>query len=265
MKDADGPLLQFRLIQHLADRAWSESRRVGLSSRDWAERLYDLFMLTPPGIGRRLSEKSIELNFCRQMSALLGGPAWWFGATQKQESDAGWDISTRVPGAWVYFQLKASDRVLKSGERQFMGHHDQLLALRALAVNPLEVFYVFPTLGNTVDLATAKFDLIPNLRFLDVSVLPSSIVAPTTAAGSLRKNQMHYFKLNDDTLTVTIHSEPMEAGLLTADGLGSDIRGAVSQRARRDSSVESAERTRRYLGASRNRVAVYLPVGDSWP
>lgn len=216
-------------------------------------------MLTPPGVGRRLSEKSIELNFCRQVSALIGGPDWWFGATQKQESDAGWDISARVPGAWVYFQLKASDHVLKSGERHFKGHHDQLLELRGLAVNPLEVFYVFPTVGNTADLAAAKFNLIPNLRFLDVSVLPSSIATPTTSEGTPRKNGMHYFKMSADTRSVTIHSEPMEAGLLTADGIGADIRGAASQRFRRGSQIEAAERTRRYLGASRNRVALYLP------
>jgi hypothetical protein len=219
-------------------------------------------MKTPTGVGRKLSEKSIELNFCQQMSAQMGGPAWWFGTTQKQEKDAGWDVSTRSAGAWVYFQLKASNHVLKqSGERQFKGHHGQLVDLQHLASGPLEVLYVFPTIGNTAELVAAGYDLIPNLRFLDVHSLPKTIPPPTKADGHLRKDQQHYFRLSTDTTSVTIHSEPIHAGLLTSNGLGADLRGAASQRISDPGSRElAAERTREYLRSARGRVAVFLPA-----
>ncbi|MFA9432835.1 hypothetical protein [Egicoccus sp. AB-alg2] len=86
----------------------------------------------------RLSEKTIELNFCHQMSLVLGQPSWWFGTTQRQERDLGWDVAGHVAGRWVKFQLKASNEVLTNGRRRFRGHHEQLVELQAQAAAPGE-------------------------------------------------------------------------------------------------------------------------------
>ena len=135
----------------------------------------------------RLSEKSIELNFCHQMSTALGHPIWWFGTTQRQERDAGWDVAGQVAGHWMRFQLKASKHVLGNGARRFQGHHHQLVELQNRATTPLSVFYVFPTIGTTAELIAANFDLLPHLRLLDVYSVPAGIGPPTTRSGSLRK------------------------------------------------------------------------------
>lgn len=208
----------------------------------------------------RLSEKSIELNFCRQFGPVLGNPAWWFGATQKQEKEAGWDVATNTAGTWLLFQLKASNYVLKSGARRFRGHHHQLVELQARATQPLRVFYVFPTLGNTAELTAAGFDLLANVRFLDVSLIPA-IPAPTKADGTPRKSELHNFDLEASLTTVTIRSEPVEVEVFEFDSaIGADIQGSIRQsRLDGDDSGEDAESVREFLGRGRHRVAVFVP------
>lgn len=212
----------------------------------------------------RLSEKSIELNFCHQMSAAFGDPIWWFGTTQRQERDAGWDVAGQVAGRWMRFQLKASKEVLRSGARRFRGHHHQLVELQNRAVEPLSVFYVFPTIGTTAELIAANFDLLPNLRLLDVYYLPAGIGPPSTASGSLRKSELHYFDLHANLYDLTIHSDPIEVGTLRAnEALGADIRGIMRAQAEQgvlDSPAEAAQSSREFLGAGRNRVAAFLPL-----
>lgn len=207
----------------------------------------------------RLSEKTIELNFCHQMSLVLGQPSWWFGTTQRQERAAGWDVAGRLPGGWARFQLKASNEVLANGRRRFRGHHDQLLELQARALAPLSVFYVFPTIGTTAELVGANFDLLPNLRLLDVYALPA-IRPSTTPSGSLRKSELHYFDLDDGAGTVTIHSDPVDVNVLRVQGLGPEIRDLIQSSAgERDDPAHDAEATRDFLRRGRNRVAVFLP------
>jgi hypothetical protein len=210
----------------------------------------------------RLSEKSIELNFCHQMSTVLGSPVWWFGTTQRQERQAGWDVAGKVAGRWLRFQLKASNEVLSNGVRRFRGHHHQLIELQSRATTPLSVFYVFPTIGTTAELMSANFDLLPRLRLLDVHGLPGGIGAPTTPSGSLRKTELHYFDLHPFTWGLTIRSDPIEAGTLDAPGLGADIGGlmrASEQEQVLDRAGEAAAVSREFLGAGRNRVAAFLP------
>jgi hypothetical protein len=212
----------------------------------------------------RLSEKSIELNFCHRMSMSLGDPIWWFGTTQRQERDAGWDVAGKVSGRWVRFQLKASKEVLGNGARRFRGHHHQLIELQSRARTPLSVFYVFPTIGTTGELVAANFDLLPRLRLLDVYSLPAGIGPPTTPSGALRKSEHHYFDLQTNN-DLTIHSDPIEVGTLGVDGLGADIRGLMSAEAQQEALVapdEAAQSSREFLGAGRNRIAAFLPLPE---
>lgn len=207
----------------------------------------------------RVSEKSIELNFCHQMSLTLGQPSWWFGTTQRQEREAGWDVAGKLVGKWIRFQLKASNQVLANGRRRFRGHHEQLVELRARARAPLSVFYVFPTIGSTAELIAANFDLVPNLRLLDVSTVPG-VGPPTTPSGSLRKSELHYFDLDVGAGTVTIHSDPIEVGVQHVEGIGDDIRGMRRQLT--DQALEPSrgvEESRDFLRRGRNRVAAFLP------
>ena len=80
----------------------------------------------------KLSEKTLELNICAQVSKHVGTKQqiFWFGLTQKQEAKAGFDACTKLGGRLLVFQFKASNRLLKSKERVFLAPHDQLAALR---------------------------------------------------------------------------------------------------------------------------------------
>lgn len=141
----------------------------------------------------RLSEKTIELNFCAQTAAAYGGGVFWFGLTQRQEARAGFDVATRVGGRLLLLQFKASNRMSPWGGRRFLLHHDQLEDLRMRA-NPSKmrsVFYVFPDLGDTSDLTAGHVDLLSRSWLLDVATLPP-IAEPTRPDGKPRKNQMHY-------------------------------------------------------------------------
>jgi hypothetical protein len=205
----------------------------------------------------RLSEKSIELNFCHQLSSQLGQPAWWFGTTQRQERDAGWDVPSKIAGSWIRFQLKASKKVLKSGDRRFRGHH-QLVELQVRATHRLAVFYVLPTIGTTSELMYVKFNLLDNLRFLDVHAIPP-ISAPTTRSGSVRKSELHYYDLNSAGTAVTIHSDPVTVPVMSVDVLGADVRESALGQEVDIAPEEAASANRTFLSAGRHRVAVFLP------
>lgn len=43
----------------------------------------------------RLSEKTLEINFCSQGSVALALPVFWFGLTQRQEAAWGFDVAKR--------------------------------------------------------------------------------------------------------------------------------------------------------------------------
>src|SRR5215218_1498773 len=98
----------------------------------------------------RLSEKTIELNYCAQLNESLGRRILWFGLTQRQEARAGYDAYAQVGGQLIALQFKASTYVLRSGARRFHAPHHQLDALRRLGLKRQNsVFYVFPGLGST--------------------------------------------------------------------------------------------------------------------
>ena len=208
----------------------------------------------------RLSEKSIELNFCRQVAPLVGSPAWWFGATQKEEQEAGGDVATSVAGTWLLFQMKASNHVLSStGARRFRAQHHQLLELQARASHPLRVLYVLPTIGNTAELMAAAFDLIHHVRLIDVHQIPV-IPAPTKADGAPRVSGLHYFDLAANLSNVTIRLEPVEVEALSLTAFGESLQATLGSA--EEGGVEplaAGDLARSFLGGGRSRVAAFIP------
>lgn len=49
----------------------------------------------------RLSEKTIEINYCSQLSGVFGGQLLFFGLTQLQEARMGFDAMTSVGGVML--------------------------------------------------------------------------------------------------------------------------------------------------------------------
>lgn len=165
----------------------------------------------------RLAEKTIELNWCAQLGPCLKRRLVWFGLTQAQEFEAGFDAYTRLGGALLVLQFKASNHVLRSGLRRFYAQHHQLQALRTLGRQRVDsVFYVFPGLGNTREFS-ANPDLIAQSQLLNAGSIPLSVGVPTTKSGIPRKSEIHYIDVGPGV--ATIHSEPTDVGLVSANRL----------------------------------------------
>ena len=161
----------------------------------------------------RLSEKTIELNFCAQMTKKATNQIVWFGLTQVQEAKAGFDSCTRLHGRLIIFQFKASNYVLQSGKRRFYLEHEQLDNLQTrIKSYQRSIFYVFPLIGSTLEL-TRNANVFDQTRLLDVARIPK-MQSPTTKKSTLRKNGLHYADV--DPYKVILHSDPIEIGLLPA-------------------------------------------------
>jgi hypothetical protein len=160
----------------------------------------------------RLSEKTIEINTCAQITQNICGKVLWFGLTQKQEAIAGFDAATSLNGRIFIFQFKASNKTMKNtGARRFLLEHDQLNKLsRQVKGMKRSVFYAFPLIGNTSELQAANGDFLGNTWLLDVSKLPNPFPAPitNTLPKRLRKNSTHYADVIPSS--ITIHSDPVE-------------------------------------------------------
>lgn len=182
----------------------------------------------------KLSEKTLELNFASQLNHHCGGKLLWFGLTQMQEAEAGFDIATRIGKALFIVQMKASATLLKSKARQFKVPHEQLKRLRKLKVAgqllpPDSVFYAFPVLGTTKELANHT-DVLGNTWLCDVANL-KAVTAPTTKAGSPRKDDCHYVNVTpgeaplspSSTGEAVFHSEPVTVAARSGDAFASDL------------------------------------------
>jgi hypothetical protein len=158
----------------------------------------------------KLSEKTLELNICAQVSKHVGTKQqiFWFGLTQKQEAKAGFDACTKLGGRLLIFQFKASNRLLKSKERVFLAPHDQLAALRNQVKSyRRSVFYAFPLVGNTFELKKNP-DLLSQTWLVDVAYL-FAVGAPTKSDGTLRKNGCHNVYVTPGK--AVFHSDPVDA------------------------------------------------------
>jgi hypothetical protein len=154
----------------------------------------------------RISEKTIELNFCAQYSP--GVQTFWFGLTQEQEKRAGFDMYTRQGGRLLILQFKASAHVLLSGERRFHAPHHQLTALQARLSGSRDIYYLLPSFGRTAELHALGHAVVANMWWLNVADIPA-VNPPTRRDGALRKNGKHYFDLDGQSGDVTIWSNPV--------------------------------------------------------
>lgn len=168
----------------------------------------------------RLSEKSIELNFCAEFKALLGARvrAIWFGLTQAQEARWGIDAGIRMGGRLIVFQFKASNRVLvRSGARRFTADHSQLMRLQSHATRPGRAYYVLPDIGTSGELIQSA-SLISRTWLVDVRSL-HALMQPTTRTRLARRSGNHLVDLQPPV--ATFHSDPVETPLLAAADLAS--------------------------------------------
>jgi hypothetical protein len=209
----------------------------------------------------RISEKTIELNFCARMTHALTPPFWWFGLTQAQEAQLGWDAAALVGGHWTLFQVKASNRVLANGRRRFNAQHHQMVALMGHAAQPGDVYYVLPRLGNEQELAAANFDLLGNLSLLDANAIPGGIGPPTTASGQPRQSGVHYMDLHPGGGAVTIRSEPVEVRTAAMGDVSEVLERRRRQfvEERREVGRNEVAVVREFLATGRNRAALLLP------
>src|ERR1043165_9455809 len=160
----------------------------------------------------RVSEKTIELNYCAQLNRRSTYNLIWFGLTQKQEARAGFDACTKLGGRLILFQFKASNHTMRTGARRFVASHDQMEALRARCGSVRSVFYAFPLIGTTLELTT-KRDLLSYTWLLDVRDV-GTLPAPTGRNGRLRKNGAHYIHVFPGRAIIC--SEPVEVPLTQA-------------------------------------------------
>ena len=153
----------------------------------------------------RLSEKTLELNFCKGLPAVLGLNVFWLGLTQQEEKTFGFDHCTNVGGMLLIIQMKRFHKTLKSsGARRFDAPHHQMQALKDIDLLlqscgvPRFVAYAVPEASDSSHLCHLD---CPStcVSYLDLAHFPS-VIPPTG-----RKKDLHYV----DVLgaSALVHSE----------------------------------------------------------
>jgi hypothetical protein len=188
----------------------------------------------------RISEKTVEINYCAQFDLGERRPAFWFGLTQEQEKRAGYDVFSTSPGRLLVLQFKASSHVLRSGERRFRAPHHQLVALRDRLRGSRDIYYVLPEFGQSADLVGMNWDIIRHCWLLGLADIPP-IEAPVRRDGALRKRGIHYFDLDATTGLVTIRSDPVVTRATKATEYSLALRNEV-RRESQEALEESRER-----------------------
>lgn len=162
----------------------------------------------------RLAEKTIELTYCSQLSAVYPGRLVWFGLTQRQEARAGFDVCAALGGRLILLQFKASCEDV-GGARRFHLAHPQLSNLRARCTVARSVYYALPMVGTTSELSRNS-DVLSQTWLLDVATLPV-IPPPTTKHGWPRKSGRHYLDVKPPA--AILHSEPIDLTLIPSTEL----------------------------------------------
>ena len=174
---------------------------------------------------RRLAEKTIELTTCAQLAAALGTRMVWFGLTQAQERQYGFDAATQLGGRAFIIQFKASSVVPQSGayvgQRRFGCQHQQMDRLvTAFGSEPRSCFYFLPDVGTFNELSNISGNLIGRSYLLDVADLPNPVPATD------RKSGYHYVYLDNVTPSATVTSRPSGVKVSRAQELAHQIRAA---------------------------------------
>lgn len=179
-----------------------------------------------------LVEKSLELTFCSQFAAEIAYhhylPPWhsrivWFGLTQLQENQLGFDAVTSLGGFAAIFQFKASHTVTKKCGRRFKVDHDQLDTLqKSFGQFHGTCFYVFPDVGNVRELAHVHSNVVGNSWLVDAADLPDPVPQPRKSnGGGLRRDNCHYAFLGRPPMgTVEFHSDPFRVRASRAKDFG---------------------------------------------
>lgn len=169
----------------------------------------------------RLSEKSVELNFCAEATAAAGLAAhpFWCGLTQQQEKKLGFDVAGQRGGRLLIYQFKASNYFGANGLRRFKAPHHQLEKLRQLGNGPNQVFYVFPEIGTSAELISAG-SITSKAWLCDVWHPNLKTLGPTH-----RKDGGHYVDLDPTKSICRWHSDIAEVPVVAAVDWFSGLRG----------------------------------------
>jgi hypothetical protein len=176
----------------------------------------------------RLPEKALELNFCAQFTELVRPRrALWFGLTQRQEAQWGFDASSNL-GRWlIFFQFKALEKI---NERLWRCHalHEQLLNLQRLSQKcrseGASVFYAFPLISGDEEFLQQP-QLLPKTWLLDVEELPA-MPPPRRKDGKPAKEGKHVVEVRiekPDHTTAYIPTIHQHFQLRRAENLANQI------------------------------------------
>lgn len=176
----------------------------------------------------RISEKTIEINFCSQFSALIKNDTIWFGLTQQQEAKLGFDTCIRLEKSLYIFQFKASNIVDGKGCRKFTAPHEQMINLRNLIGKHSlirRVFYVLPNFGNTDTFNSIGGRVAANSLLLDVENIPIDFAPAIKANGNPKSSHTIFLHPADasGSRIAVIDSEKPEITLETTESLARSI------------------------------------------
>lgn len=158
----------------------------------------------------KIAEKTVELTACAQFGCLFGVNMVWFGLTQKQERQYGFDAATNLGGRAFILQFKVSATIPQTGahagQRRFTWQHHQMdqLVTRFGGI-PNACFYFLPDIGLFSELVAVNGDLLRNSYLVDVADLPNPVPA------THRKSGYHYAYLDVTVPEVDITSKPFKA------------------------------------------------------
>lgn len=184
----------------------------------------------------RISEKTVEINFCSQLSALIKKDTIWFGLTQQQEAKLGFDTCVRLNKSLYIFQFKASNIVDTKGCRKFTAPHEQMMNLRNLIGEHSlirRVFYVLPDFGNTQTFNSINGRVAANSLLLDVENIPIDFPSATKADGKPKSSHivsLYPAEAPGSRIAVIQHSEEVRITLETTERLAKSISGPFFNR-----------------------------------
>lgn len=189
----------------------------------------------------RISEKTVELTSCSQLSKQYPGRLIWFWLTQRQEAEAGFDACTKLGGWLLLFQFKASSTNLHSRPlgrvcRRFHVPHHQLVALQARVRPHRRIFYAFPLIGRTAELVQQAGDFVTTTWLLDIANVPA-LGPPTTRSGTVRNSGIHYVDVIPGL--AAIHSDPILTSLVRASDLADLLLAAQPNRVETSAEIEA--------------------------